>query len=32
LLGGSPPTQEMIAQVARKRLAENRAQNGSCEE
>ena len=32
LLGGSPPTQEMIAQVARKRLAENRALNGSCEE
>jgi ABC-type lipoprotein export system ATPase subunit len=31
LLGGSPPTREMIAQVARKRLAENRAQNGSCE-
>ncbi len=32
LLGGSPPTREMIAQVARKRLAENRAQNGNCEE
>jgi ABC-type lipoprotein export system ATPase subunit len=32
LLGGSPPTREMIAQVARKRLAENRARNGSCEE
>jgi energy-coupling factor transporter ATP-binding protein EcfA2 len=32
LLRGSPSTQEMVAQVARLRLAENRAQNGNREE
>jgi CRP-like cAMP-binding protein len=32
LLSGSPASREMLAQVAQKRLAENRAQNGSCEE
>jgi ABC-type lipoprotein export system ATPase subunit len=32
LLRGSPPTQEMVAQVAQMRLEENRAQNGNCEE
>ncbi|HSR29096.1 MAG TPA: ATP-binding cassette domain-containing protein, partial [Anaerolineae bacterium] len=32
LLRGSPPTQEMVAKVAQMRLAENRAQNGNCEE
>jgi ABC-type lipoprotein export system ATPase subunit len=32
LLGGSPATREMVAQVAQKRLTENRAQNGDCEE
>ena len=32
LLRGSPPTQEMVATVARMRLEENRAQNGNGEE
>jgi ABC-type lipoprotein export system ATPase subunit len=32
LLRGSPPSQEMVAAVARMRLEENRAQNGNCEE
>ena len=32
LLRGSPPTQEMVAQVAQMRLGENRARNGNCEE
>jgi putative ABC transport system ATP-binding protein len=32
LLRGSPSTQEMVANVARMRLDENRAQNGHCEE
>ncbi len=32
LLGGSPATREMVAQVAQMRLEENRAQNGNCEE
>jgi ABC-type lipoprotein export system ATPase subunit len=30
LLRGSPPTQAMVAEVARIRLEENRAQNGDC--
>jgi putative ABC transport system ATP-binding protein len=32
LLGGSPPTREMMAQVARARLTENLARNDNCEE
>jgi ABC-type lipoprotein export system ATPase subunit len=32
LLQGSPSTREMVAQVARIRLDENRARNGGCEE
>jgi putative ABC transport system ATP-binding protein len=31
LLSGSPPTREMVAEVARMRLDENRARNGNCE-
>jgi CRP-like cAMP-binding protein len=31
LLGGSPATREMVTQVARKRLTENRTQNHDCE-
>jgi ABC-type lipoprotein export system ATPase subunit len=30
LLGGSPPTREMVEEVARLRMEENRAQNGNC--
>jgi CRP-like cAMP-binding protein len=32
LLGGSPASREMLDRVAQKRLAENRARNGNCEE